>query len=213
MEKHGDELPHLYHSADSMQIDIFAKKIHSNFTSPRIAIELLTMSSEDQKEGASKINRVRNLDDEFTPGIFDVYHVLSPRSNNDTKGGFILFRPVCYNSPNRTVSSSTELKYSNPKSFGNATEEFENSLPFMLFHKPTMGNRLKESINISFGMSNDGFYSRTNYISFSYLIAIGAPLKEGLSTFVIVFATIGLGLPLLLLFVGGSYVAVKRFRD
>ncbi|KAG5669157.1 hypothetical protein PVAND_017052 [Polypedilum vanderplanki] len=213
MEKHSDELPHLYHSSDSMQVDLIASKIKTNFTNPRIAIEILTLTKEDVKEGDSKINRIRNLDDEFTPGIFDVYHVLSPRSINNTKGGFIEFRPVCYNSPNRTVSSSTELSFSNPKNFDDETEEFKNSLPYMYFHNSTLTHKLKESINITFGMPNDGFYSRTNYISFSYLIGLGAPLKEGLSLFVIIFASIGLGVPLLVLLVGGSYVAVKRYKN
>lgn len=208
--RHGDELPHLYHSSDSMQVDVFASKIRSNFSNPRIAMEILTMTSENRTEGASQVNRIRNLDDEFTPGIFDVYHVLSPRSNNNTQGGFLQFRPVCYNSHNRTVSSSTELRYSNPWTLAD-DGLFNDSLP--LFYFDDASNRLQESLNITFGMPDDGFFSRTNYISFSYLIGVGSPLKEGLSLFVIIFASIGLGVPLLVLIFGGAYVAVKRYRD
>lgn len=57
------------------------------------------------------------------------------------------------------------------------------------------------------------YYSRTNYISFSYLMGVGSPPLEGLSSFVITFAVIGLGVPLLVLIVGGTCVAVKRYTN
>lgn len=192
-----------------MQIDLIASKIRTNFSSPRIAIELLMISSEYDDEGDFKLNRIRNLDDEFTPGIFDVYNLLSPRSYNGTIGGYFQFRPVCYVSKTRTVSSSTESRQGNLIPM--ETDDFQNSLAANYFKN--MAENLKEAINITFGMPGDGFYSRTNYISFSFSMGIGVPPKESLSTFVLTFATLGLGIPLLVLTFGGSYVAIKKYRS
>jgi len=194
-----------------MQIDIIASKIQSNYSSPRIAMELLMISSENKSEGGYKMNRIRNLDDEFTPGIFDVYNLLSPRSNNDTRGSFVQFRPVCYNSHYRSVSYSTESRHGEVQNA--ESKDFIYSLPSNYFDLSSLDNALKQAINITFGMPDDGFYSHTNYISFSFLIGLGNPATEGLSMFVKIFSAVGLGVPILVLIVGGIYVAVKRYRN
>jgi hypothetical protein len=167
---------------------------------------------EVKEEGDFKMNRIRNLDDEFTPGIFDVYNIVSPRSNNDTRGSFIQYRPVCYTNENRSVSSSTESRHGYPQ---NATDDikFDFTLPFAFHGKVEFDKKIQQVVNVTFGVPGDGFYSRTNYISFSYLTGIGNPPLEGLSPFVITFAVIGLGVPLLVLIVGGTYVAVKRYSN
>jgi Lysosomal transcription factor, NCU-G1 len=193
-----------------MQIDIVAKNVSSNFTRPRIAIEFLLVSSEKKEEGSFQMNRRRNLDDEFTPGIFDIYNLISPRSSKDSQGGFIQFRPVCYKSEVRTVSSSTESRHGNIQNVTDEILVYRYTLPFDYFGY-SIHSMLTQAINITFGMPDDGFYR--NYISFSFLIGLGEPSYELLSPFVITFATIGLSFPLLVLLVGGTYVAIKRYRS
>lgn len=119
-----------------MQMDLIAEDINfKNYTSPRIAIEFLMVSSENKSEGTFKLNKRRNLDDEFTPGIFDVYDIVSPRSSNDSRGAFIQYRPVCYTTKGRTVSGSTELKQGDIRSFNNneKIDQFQNTLPFSYY--------------------------------------------------------------------------------
>lgn len=195
-----------------MQVDIVAMNISSSYKNPRIAFELFMVSSENKTEGSYTMNRVRNLDDEFTPGIFDVYNLVSPRSVNDIKGSFIQYRPVCYVSKARSVSSSTESRHGYPTNIEDKGDPFKFTLPFA-FHGYGIHSRLHQAINITFGVPGDGFYSKTNYISFSYLMGVSTPPLEGLSPFVITFAVIGLGVPLLVLIVGGTYVAVKRYAN
>lgn len=194
-----------------MQIDIIASNIRSNYSSPRIAMEMLMVSSENKTEGTYKMNRIRNLDDEFTPGIFDVYNLVTPRSNNDTRGAFVQFRPICYTSHYRSVSYSTESRHGEVQSV--ESNDFSYSLPANFFSSFELQNALKQAINITFGMPDDGFFSHTNYISFSFLLGLGSPAIEGLSMFVKIFSAVGLGVPLLVLIVGGIYVAVKKYRN
>lgn len=199
------------HSAHSMQIDLVAMNINYTYKNPRIAFELLVLSDEAKAEGNYSMNRIRNLDDEFTPGIFDVYNLVSPRSSNDTKGSFIQYRPVCYVSKNRSVSSSTESNHGNLMDVPDENDKYRYTLPYAFYND--LSTKLNQAINITLGTRGDDFYSRTNYISFSYLMGVGNPPLEGLSPFVITFAAIGLGVPLILLIFGGTYVAIKRYSN
>ncbi|CAO1411760.1 unnamed protein product [Diamesa serratosioi] len=210
---HGDDLPHLLHSAQSMQSDFVINRMNVSsykFSSPRFAIQLLLFSSEKEETGNFTINNRRNLDDEFTPGIFEVIDVVSPLSRTSGDGGFIQYRPVCYLNSFRSVSDSTELKQSAMTK--SPIKEFKNSLPFLFFGFG-LEAQLAQGLNISFGIPGDGFYSKNKYISFSLLSGIGKPPVEPLSAFVIGFATIGLGVPLAVMITGGVYVTINRLRS
>lgn len=199
-----------------MQIDLIAENINFvNYSSARVAVEFLAVSSENKSEGTFRLNKRRNLDDEFTPGIFDVYDIVSPRSTNDSRGAFFQYRPVCYMTKGRTVSGSTELRQGDIHSLNNDETEIKKffyTLPFS-YYGYTLGLRIAQGSNITFGMQGDGFYSKSNYTSFSMLMGIGAPPIEKLSAFVITFAVLGLGIPLLVLIIGGTYVGIKRYNN
>lgn len=188
------------------QMDISSYK----FSSPRFAIQMHLVSSENQEAGNFTIINRRNLDDEFTPGIFEVIDIVSPSSKISGDGAFIQYRPVCYVNAFRSVSDSTEFKQSTLTKSG--IEEFKDSLPFLYFGF-SLEAHIAQGFNISFGVSGDGFYSKNKYISFSLLSGFGKPPVESLSAFVIGFATIGLGVPLIVMIAGGVYVTVKRLRS
>lgn len=173
------------------------------------------VSSENKSEGSFKLNKRRNLDDEFTPGIFDVFDIVSPRTNNDSRGAFFQYRPVCYTTKGRTVSDSTEVKQGEILSFNNNQKQIESffyTLPYS-FYGYTLMSRIAQGSNITLGLTGDGFYSKSNYTSFSMLLGVGAPPVEKLSMFVMTFAAIGLGVPLLVLLIGGAYVGIKRYKN
>lgn len=198
-----------------MQLDVVAINLTSNYTSSRVAVEFLIVSSEKKTEGSFNLHKRRNLDDEFTPGIFDVYDIVSPRSSNDSRGAFFQYRPVCYTTKWRTVSDSTELRQGDIFNFNNNEkdiEKFQYTLPYS-YYGYTLGSKIAQGTNITFGMHGDGFYSKSDYISFSMLMGIGAPPTEKLSMFVMTFAAIGLGIPLLVLLVGGIYLGIKRYSN
>lgn len=76
---HGMEYPHLLHSSNATQIDIVFNNVSSKFERPRFAIELLFVVSEQAVAGSDfEITKRKNLDDEHTPGIFEIIDVLSP---------------------------------------------------------------------------------------------------------------------------------------
>jgi len=70
---HSDMVPHMLHTENSTQVDIILDHIQTNqtFSNSRFAIELLAVGGGDP-EIPMFIDPKKSLDDEHTPGIFEV---------------------------------------------------------------------------------------------------------------------------------------------
>ncbi|XP_058823640.1 glycosylated lysosomal membrane protein-like [Topomyia yanbarensis] len=209
---HGMEYPHLLHTSNSTQIDIVFNNVSSKFDRPRFAIELLFVMSEQAVAGSSLIaSKRKSLDDEHTPGIFEIIDVLSPGAFKYSIGGYLEYRPVSYTHSERDVSTSTETHQSETKTVESPSEELQATLAYAIFGKQ-LDSLLVQGMNISFGLSGDGFYSKTNYTTMTFQVGYGSPPLEQFSAFVLVVAGIGIGVPLALIVIGGLYVCVKKLR-
>lgn len=201
---HGWNYPHLLHNSNGTQLDIvFDKfKVRKAFKAPRFAVELAFMTSDSKLTNNSfRMSRRRTLDDEHTPGIFEL-------DNLQSQSGYFEFRPVAYTHPERDVSTSTDTHFGPlmcPQDMW-----FESSLAFAYFGYSQ--NHLVQAANISFGMTNDGFYTKSNYTSFTFLMGLGVPPTEELSKFVVTVALVGVGIPIIMLLVGVSCICLKRVR-
>ncbi|XP_053695239.1 glycosylated lysosomal membrane protein-like [Sabethes cyaneus] len=209
---HGMDYPHLLHTSNSTQIDIVFNNVSAKFAQPRFAIELLFVVSEQAVAGSNfEVTQRKGLDDEHTPGIFEIIDVLSPGAFKFSTGGYIEYRPVSYTHPERDVSTSTETHQSEPKTIESASEELNNTLAYAMYGT-ALDSRLVQGMNISFGLSGDGFYSKTNYTTMTFQMGYGTPPVEQLSAFVLIVAGIGIGVPLVLLIFGGLYLCLKKMR-
>lgn len=204
-KNHGGNYPHLLHNSNNTQIDIvFDKfKLKKSFHSPRLAIEMI-LATTDTKESNTTfhITKRRTLDDEHTPGIFELDTLLSPKS-------YIIYRPVSYTKKVRDVSDSTDTH------LGPIVDPDDQFMYKSLVYAYFGFNQehLLKATNISFGAENDGYYSKTNYTSFTFLIGLGEPPTEELSSLVIAICLVGLGVPAVLLLLGGTCICVKRVRS
>ncbi|GAB0092780.1 glycosylated lysosomal membrane protein [Sergentomyia squamirostris] len=210
---HGPMTPHLMHTENSTQIDLILDSVHTNetFPQPRFAIEVVLVAMEPRKDNYTVVVR-KSLDDEFTPGIFKIINVASPASLNASSGGYLQYRPVSYTHEERDVTTSTQTYQSSPATPNNAIKKLNNTI-FRSIFGDSVETMLVQALNVSFGGSGDGFYTKYNYTTWTFVVGYGAPLPDKLSLFVVVVATIGLGVPLLLLCCGGCYVCVKRVRN
>uniref|UniRef100_A0A1B0DMW1 Lysosomal transcription factor n=1 Tax=Phlebotomus papatasi TaxID=29031 RepID=A0A1B0DMW1_PHLPP len=210
---HAPMTPHLMHTENSTQIDLILDSVLTNetFENPRFAIEVILVAMEPHRDNYTVVVR-KSLDDEFTPGIFKIVNVASPASVNASSGGYLQYRPVSYTHEERDVSTSTQTYQSSPATPNNAITKLKNTL-FRSIFGDSVETMLVQTLNVSFGASGDGFYTKYNYTTWTFVVGYGAPLPDKLSLFVVVVATIGLGVPLLLLFCGGCYVCVKRVRS
>lgn len=212
MRDHGLDFPHLLHSSNSTQVDIVFNNVSSKFDRPRFALELLFVVSEQAVVGTDfEVTKRKSLDDEHTPGIFEIIDVLSPGAFKFSAGGFIEYRPVSYTHPERDVSTSTETHQSEPVAIDSPANALNSTLAYAIYGQE-LDRLLVQGMNISFGFSGDGFYTKTNYTTMTFQVGVGMPPVEQLSAFVLIVAGIGIGVPLAMLVFGGLYVCVRKMR-
>ncbi|KXJ69459.1 hypothetical protein RP20_CCG026942 [Aedes albopictus] len=210
---HGMDFPHLLHTSNSTQVDIVFNNVSTKFERPRFAIELLFVVSEQAVTGTDfQITKRRSLDDEHTPGIFEIIDVLSPGAFKFSTGGFVEYRPVSYTHPERDVSTSTETHQSEPKAIEFASDALNATLAYAIYGQK-LDTLVVQGMNISFGFSGDGFYTKTNYTTLTFQVGYGIPPPEQLSAFVLIVAGIGIGLPLAMLVFGGFYICTRKMRN
>ncbi|KAG4065124.1 hypothetical protein HA402_007521 [Bradysia odoriphaga] len=212
---HGVDFPHLLHSENSTEFDLVLDglRVNSSFPRARFAAEFVIVSEETKYKNQSlTVHSKKSLDDEHTPGIFEIVEIASPKSFMANEGSFIQYRPVSYTHPERDVSTSTELHITMPTNLDNPTTQLNSSLAWV-YYGSLLNTILVQGFNVSFGMSGDGFYTKTNYSTWTFVMGYGAPPNEQLSMFVVIVASIGLGIPLILLVGGGCYMCIKRTRN
>lgn len=90
---HGEDFPHLLHSENSTEFDLVLDglRVNSSFPNARFAAEFIIVSEEFKYEGQSfTVHSKKSLDDEHTPGIFEIVEIASPKSfvGNEGKACF-----------------------------------------------------------------------------------------------------------------------------
>ncbi|KAF4525041.1 hypothetical protein B566_EDAN001955 [Ephemera danica] len=136
---------------------------------------------------------------------FAVVDLLSPETSAGALGGFLQWRPVAYTDPLRQIETSTAARHYSL--YNVSLPDYNNTLLFAFYgYEPV----LSQTFNISFGVSEDGFYNATNYTVWSVSVGYGQPPAEKLSLLVLLVMGIGLGVPVILMSVGGLYVCLCR---
>ncbi|XP_043589291.1 glycosylated lysosomal membrane protein-like isoform X1 [Bombus pyrosoma] len=211
---HSEFMPHMLHTENSTQVDIILDHLQTNksFTNSRFAIELLVVG-EGNPEVPMFINPKKSLDDEHTPGIFDVVEVRTPpyksMDNYETEGAYLQWRPVSYTTMSRDITDSTETMQYPPLKVSNHTSTIIDSMLYC-YYGDKVDNLLTQRIIVSLGSKGDGFYKRTYYSTWTFLIGYGTPPEEQFSYLVIMIISIGLGLPLIILLAIGLYFCIYK---
>ncbi|CAL7939342.1 unnamed protein product [Xylocopa violacea] len=211
---HSEIMPHMLHTENSTQVDIILDNIQTNktFNNSRFAIELLVVG-EANPDIPMFINPKKSLDDEHTPGIFEVVEVRTPpyksMDNYLDEGAYLQWRPVSYTTVSRDVTSSTETIQYPPIKVSNHTSAVVNSMLYC-YYGDKVNDLLTQRIIVSLGAKGDGFYKRTYYSTWTFLIGYGTPPNERFSYLVIMIISIGLGLPLTILVATGIYLCIRK---
>lgn len=200
-------LPHLAFTENSTQIDFIFDRLETkeSFTNARLAIELATVVSEPNSRFT--LNVSQSLDDEYTPGVFKLMEVHSALNQH-----WIQWRPVCYTSTKRDIGDSTGMYQTGIR---NVTDDdvFENSLLQWLLLDIDMPSLSMNGFNVSFGVEGDGFYKASNYTAWTMVTGHGSPIGDQFSVMVILVMAIGLGLPAVVLILGGVAIALRNHRN
>ncbi|XP_076657599.1 glycosylated lysosomal membrane protein A [Halictus rubicundus] len=213
---HSEIIPHMLHTENSTQVDIILDhmEVNKTFANSRFAIELLVVG-EGNPDIPLFIDPKKSLDDEHTPGVFEVVEVRTPpyRYINDyqTQGAYLQWRPVSYTSIARESTNSTETVQYSPIKVPDHISAIENSMLYC-YYGDKVNDLLTQRIIVSLGTKGDGFYRRTFYSTWTFLIGYGTPPNEKFSYLVIMIISIGLGLPLVILIATGIYLCVRKLH-
>ncbi|XP_076238185.1 glycosylated lysosomal membrane protein [Calliopsis andreniformis] len=212
--EHSEVLPHMLHTENSTQIDIILDNVQTNksFSNSRFAIELLVVGG-GNPEIPVFINPKKSLDDEHTPGIFEVVEVRTPpyKSMYDfrTEGAYLQWRPISYTTTSRDISESTEVIQYPPLQVPNHTDAIKDTMLYS-YYGDKANDLLTQRIIVSVGMAGDGFYKKTYYSTWTFLVGYGTPPSERFSPLVIMIVLIGFGVPLLAFALTGLYFSVRK---
>ncbi|XP_012540573.1 glycosylated lysosomal membrane protein A [Monomorium pharaonis] len=211
---HADMVPHMLHTENSTQVDIILDHLQTNqsFYYSRFAVELLAVGGGDP-EIPMFVDPKKSLDDEHTPGIFEVVEVRTPPYRELdgalNTGSYLQWRPVSYNSASRDVTSSTETVQYPPKQVFNHTTAIKNTMLYC-YYGEAADDLLLQKLTVSLGSKGDGYYKKTSYLTWTFMIGYGTPPEESFSSLVIMIISIGLGLPLLIMIITGLYLCIRR---
>lgn len=207
---HSEKIPHLLHTENSTEIDVVLQDIvGGNFSCSRLAMGVTVVAMDDVKRNFS-LNIRRSIDDEFTPGIFELINLSSTGGKRGE--GFLQYRPVSYTDAERDVATSTLVRQSDPQHVDDQADLLQYTIVGAV-DGIVIPKVLVESMNVSFGVKDDGCFAKTNYTTWTFIAAYGQPMAERLSTMVVVLAALGLGIPLILLISGGCFVCLRKARQ
>ncbi|XP_034241250.1 glycosylated lysosomal membrane protein B-like [Thrips palmi] len=205
---HSPNLPHLLHSSNAtlIELSIVNMVTSSGFENSRYAIEL-TMAANESSSGGIYSRSFKSLDDEHTPGVFTLVDLQTSASKQSGNGGYLQWRPVAYVADERDIINSTETAFYSVKN--GSLLQCEGTL-LAAFSGFDLNTSLLKAVNVSFGASDDGFYSATNKTIWTFTMGYGHPPDENFSLLIILVMSVCLGLPAVIIVLSGLYVALRR---
>ncbi|XP_054878486.1 glycosylated lysosomal membrane protein [Poeciliopsis prolifica] len=200
-----DLWPRLLHSANSSQLEVWLNGLPPRSNRSRFMLELQAVG------GAYPLSRVdvhRFIDDEYTPSIFQVSLWVSSPNNGSDVLGFVQWKPVAYRTSHPSLEDATPCRNSKPQQqSGNSTSASSALIKAFYSDPAAMG------MNVSFGIAGEPYYNSTMFLSWTILVGIGSPPIDSFSPLVIGILTAGLGIPIVLLLVGGAFVLIAKKRE
>ncbi|KAL8597807.1 hypothetical protein ACOMHN_004922 [Nucella lapillus] len=203
------DLPRLIYNANNTQMNFVLDKYVPSYNKSRFALEM-TVAANYSREAMS-MEEFRSIDDEFSPGVFRVVNWYS--SGKDHNTGYLQWKPVCYLAEKRSRGVGTEvMKYDlqKPEKVPGLPHMLEGSVASAFFGDAKV---VEMSSNVSFGLSKDGWYPKNNYTVWTMSVGYGKPPVEGISTLVIIIIAAGLGIPAIIIILGGIYVCARKRRS
>ncbi|CAC5378242.1 unnamed protein product [Mytilus coruscus] len=206
------DLPHLQYTEDTSQFDFTLKNIDTgNMSLSRFALESVLFST-DSAGGDMKFDETKSIDDEYTPGVFKISNWLA-RPEKEDQGGFLQHKPVCYTKPKRGRAYGTYVRGYGLTKVTDVQYLLDQSAVLAYFGSVNMANLRISSTNFSFGLTEDGTFTKTNYTVWTGSIGYGKPPMDVVSSLVVVVISVGLGIPVVLILFGGLFVCLKKKTD
>lgn len=198
----GSALPRLQLTPNNTHCDVFLIDKPSLFEHSRFYL----VADVINRDYPMKLSVRTNLDDEYTPGVFRSFRLGAVATKNADDGRYALWKPVAYTTAARSLEAATKVK-----AYDDGPVKRVKSVKSVVDgYFPKFQPDYSRQIKISIGLEDDKFYKKTNFAVFSFLVGIGLPPEDEISTLVIVVISIGLGIPAIFIVAGGVYAGVKE---
>lgn len=204
----GKVLPQLLHTSNSSYFEFALKNISTHFNNSRFALELVFVHQDKKNKTSFSISR--SIADQYTPAVFYVDNVKFTPSSKDNLGGYVSWKPVTYTKEERHLGNGKLVHQYGLKT--NVTQLWDHLPLYSIAH--AFWGDLKDlditSMNISFGIDQDGFYKETNYTVWCGLVGYGEAPLDGLSLLIIIVISASIGIPVVLIVFGGSFMSFRN---
>ncbi|KAH9520207.1 hypothetical protein Btru_060272 [Bulinus truncatus] len=206
------DLPSMLYSANETMFDFVIANYTPSFNNSRFALEAVVVS---QSTDDMSVDLTKSIDDEYTPGVFEIIDWLTKPTQLQTSG-FFQWKPVSYISLPRARNTATKVNHYDLKSVSgaSATAKLLNNTVLSSIFNETLWD-VKNVIriaNISYGLPKDGFYVKQNYTAWTAAIGYGTPPEDSISLTVIIIISAGLGLPVVIIIFGGIFSIIRKCR-
>lgn len=206
------DLPHLQYTEDTSQFDFKLMNINTgNMSLSRFALETVLFST-DPADRDMKFDETKSIDDEYTPGVFTISNWLT-RPEKEEQGGYLQHKPVCYTKAYRERAVGTYVRGYGLTKVTDVQYLLNQSAVLAYFGSENMAKLRISSTNFSFGLSEDGTFTKTNYTVWTGSLGYGKPPMDAVSSLVVVVISVGLGIPVVLIIFGGIFVCLKKKSD
>ena len=172
---HGSKPPKNPINANLTEFRLEMSDLPSNYTNTRYAIEVIFFSTAEANPKEATHKTTQYIDDEYTPGVFEIWSIqllVEPSKVNQT---YVTWKPVSYHSPKLKRSDQGLVNKFLWKD-NDAVTKLHNPLPVYSGSKPwTLVDGMTASyygVNVTFGISKDGFYNAHPYLSWLVFLFI-----------------------------------------
>ncbi|CAF4150808.1 unnamed protein product, partial [Rotaria sordida] len=158
----------------------------NNYTLPnkRFALEFYII--ELGIEG-TQFSSSRYIDDQYTPGIFNVWQI---KSLNPIYSTSVLWKPVMYKSVDRSVKKTTLMEIYDLKNNISLEKSIDQRIFNSFYVKPYLS-----PFNISLDRAKDGFFAKLNYTFIQFIAGLDILEVDSIKQFVTILFIISLLLP------------------
>lgn len=172
-EDYSSVLPYMMYNENSTQVDIAFNDVQLNTTvqeyplHPRVAFKYIFVQdngNRNESAGNMTLEKSKTLDDEHSPGVFEVFNVKTPKKGFDQS--YLEWRPICYTSEVRDVIDSVDvIAYGLQKASSVLNDDNIQDSILWSYFGPEIDTLTLEAMNISFGTQGDGFYNKTKHVA------------------------------------------------
>ncbi|CAF0879835.1 unnamed protein product [Rotaria sordida] len=192
------KFPKLCSTPKSYFLNIALKANNYTLPNTRFALEfyIIQLGIEGTQFSSS-----RYIDDHYTPGIFNVWQI---KSLNPIYSTSILWKPVVYQSIDRSVEKTTLMEIYDLKNNISLEKSIDQGIFNSFYVQPYVS-----AFNISLGRAKDGFFAKSNYTFIQFTAGLDILEADSIKQFVTIAFIVSLLLPGLIAFIAVIFI-IKR---